>query len=313
MLSEHTRVRSGSSSFALAGIATAALIAAPAMAQSAPNVAKAANEPAEIIVTARNRQESIMRTPVVVQAITPEQIADAHVANIQAIATIAPGTFIDQQFALSGTVVYIRGIGNTGTIIDQSVGLNIDGFSSSTGALFNQGVFDPAQINVLKGPQSLFFGKSTSAGVIAITSADPTSSWEAGATVGYEFRADETNLSAFIAGPLTKNLGLRVAGFYNSSKGFMRDARPDAPSRRAPHAEDYGGRITLKYDDADNGLDIKLKGAFTKSRIDGGTQASLNQAVCNPLQTPPAAFPFDNCKLDNINQGFPPGMPYSAS
>src|SRR3546814_8826731 len=41
-----------------------------------------------------------------------------------------------------------------------------------------QGFFDLAQVEVMKGPQALFFGKNSTAGVISLTSANPTDELE---------------------------------------------------------------------------------------------------------------------------------------
>ena len=45
------------------------------------------------------------------------------------------------------------------------------------------------QVEVLKGPQALFFGKSSTAGVISIRTADPGDLLEVIARQAYEFEA----------------------------------------------------------------------------------------------------------------------------
>jgi hypothetical protein len=47
------------------------------------------------------------------------------------------------------------------------------------------------QIQVLEGPQVLFFGKNSSAGVISMRTADPTDHYEGYVTPGYEFGTNE--------------------------------------------------------------------------------------------------------------------------
>ena len=65
---------------------------------------------------------------------------------------------------------------------------------------------------MLKGPQPLFFGKSTSAGVLTLRSANPTSTWEAAGSASYEFEEEGVTFGGYISGPLTDTLGIRVAG-----------------------------------------------------------------------------------------------------
>src|SRR3546814_9391803 len=70
----------------------------------------------------------------------------------------------------------IRGIGSPpyDAGLDQSVSISIDGVQSARGTVVLQGFFDLAQVEVMKGPQALFFGKNSTAGVISLTSANPT-------------------------------------------------------------------------------------------------------------------------------------------
>jgi iron complex outermembrane recepter protein len=52
-------------------------------------------------------------------------------------------------------------------------------------------MFDLQQIEVLKGPQALFYGRSSPGGVIVLRTADPTDEFEVMARVGYEVEGRE--------------------------------------------------------------------------------------------------------------------------
>jgi outer membrane receptor protein involved in Fe transport len=295
---------------AVAGLALAVLAGGgQAMAQTA--VKEGAGAVQEVIVTARKREEALMRAPVIAQAIPAKQIENLHINEVQAITAVAPGTFINYGFAPTGITAYIRGVGNSGsaTFADQSVALNIDGFTSSQGTLFRQGIFDASQIEVLKGPQSLFFGKSTSAGMIALHSADPTPDWRAEAKAGYEFEADELDVSGYVSGPLTGDLGLRLAAFRNTSEGYLENPNPGNSGHRLPKQTDQGVRLTLKYDNSDIGLRGKLKLSYSTSHMDNA-QFEFIQGIC---ASRPSYLPFDDCKLDRFTDGIPDGLPYSAT
>jgi outer membrane receptor protein involved in Fe transport len=292
----------------------------PAPASSeAPTAPQASSDrhgagPEEIIVTARKREESIMRTPVIIQAIPQTQIENLHITSIESLTSVAPGTFIHYGLAQTGIAAYVRGIGNSpsATYADQSISLNIDGFTSAQGALFRQGVFDAAQIEVLKGPQSLFFGKSTAAGMIAVHSADPTKDWQAEAKIGYEFKADEMDLSGYVSGPLTDTLGIRIAGYHNTSKGYLYSPNPANPAHRVPAEDDNGGRLTLKYDNPDVGLRVKFKASYTHDSLNIA-YFEFNQQVCAGPTNPSKFLPYDNCRLDLNTAGLPNGLPYSST
>jgi iron complex outermembrane recepter protein len=152
----------------LTATAYAALLASPTPAQAKnAGPAAASNAPAndeqEIIVTARKREESALKVPVIETVLTQQKIEQASIVDIKDIASFAPGMVVGDSVLSVGTQVSIRGIG-TVTLdpgVDQSIAMVIDGFSFTQGLPFRSGTFDLAQIEVLKGPQALFFGKSS--------------------------------------------------------------------------------------------------------------------------------------------------------
>src|SRR5690606_10265777 len=121
--------------------------------------------------------------------------------------------------------VSIRGIGTTSLDpgIDQSVSLNIDGMQFTQGSAYSIGMFDMAQVEVLKGPQALFFGKNSPGGVVSIRTADPGDELEVMGSVGYEVKARTMRTEAVLSGPITDSLGLRLAGAYSSTDGYFKN------------------------------------------------------------------------------------------
>jgi iron complex outermembrane recepter protein len=268
---------------------------------------------ADIIVTARKREESIMKAPVIMEAVPIQTIQDLHVTSAESLTSVEPSLKINFGFSLSGITINMRGLGNgpAANFLDQSVALNLDGFTSNSGQLFRIGLFDMQQIEILKGPQALFYGKSTSAGLIAIHSADPTDKWESKVTAGYEFEAHETDVDGYISGPITDELGIRFAGFRNTStQGWLTNPNPDNPNSNLPQYTNEGARLTLKYDNVDAGLRINLKGSITRDTGNWWV-GDLNESRCpaggNPV---PILSTYDPCKLGTVTQGNPPPLPY---
>src|SRR5690606_22996090 len=118
---------------------------------------------------------------------------------------LAPQVSMGNGGSGTGAVITIRGVSSASNDagLDQSVAVEIDGVPMSRGRIITAAVFDLASVQVLQGPQALFFGKNSPAGVISLRSADPTSEFEGYATAGYEFKSDEKFLEAAISGPLT--------------------------------------------------------------------------------------------------------------
>jgi iron complex outermembrane receptor protein len=79
------------------------------------------------------------------------------------------------------------------------VSFNIDGVQIAKGFVRRMADIDIGQVEVLKGPQALFFGKNSPAGIVSIRTADPTDALEGKVTVGYETEAGEIRTDAFIS------------------------------------------------------------------------------------------------------------------
>ena len=272
----------------------------------------------EVIVTARKRDESVMRTPVSVDVVSAETMKDLKIDDLYDLQEVAaPGLKVANGFGPVGTVVYMRGIGSgdTASYVDQSVGLNIDGVSYSHGVFYKSGTFDLAQLEVLKGPQGLFFGKSTTAGIIALHTADPTPEWESEISALYEFEGDETDIRGYVSGPINDKFGMRLAAYYNTAEGWLYNPNP-APNviTRLPDGEDYGGRLTLEWDDPDAGFRANFKVGATTAETRGNS-GTLNQGFNCPIgvRQTPEVQPFDNCKLDKYTQGYGSSPPYDPN
>jgi outer membrane receptor protein involved in Fe transport len=80
-----------------------------------------------------------------------------------------------------------------------------------------------------------------------------------------------------------------------------------------PAEENDGGRLTLKYDNPDVGLRVKLKGSFTHDTLNVW-EGEFNQGGCALTGTTvPIQTTYDNCKPDRYNGGFAAGLPYNPN
>lgn len=205
-------------------------------------------EPSEIIVTARKRQESILQVPVVVTALAGEQLTNIQLTQLTDLPRLVPGLVLGGNILSIGPQVAIRGVGTSSSDpgVDQSVSLNIDGLSLGQGLAFGSGLFDVAQVEVLKGPQALFYGKSSPGGVISLRTADPGDRFELIGRASYEFEAREKRGELIISGPVSDTLGLRLATTYSAADGYFRNLAVPvpgtgaaAPRRREPEPRNF--------------------------------------------------------------------------
>lgn len=229
----------------------------------------------EIIVTARKRSESVMRAPVIVSAVSSMTIKALGITSIADFGRTVPQLVIGDSPSVAGGAISLWGITSSeqNQFNDQSVSFSIDGTQISRAAIQRMALMDLEQVAVYKGPQALFFGKNSYAGVVDIRSADPTSNFEFGGTIGYEFEGDEARGEAFISGPVAPNLGARLAVYGSSLKGYLRNTAPDDPligpsDRTLPDSREVAARFTLLYDPAEN-FSLKFKLGFQDLRSSG--------------------------------------------
>ena len=172
----------------------------------------------EVVVTARKREERAIDTPVAVSVMTAEDIDRYNTRNLTELSQRIPGLeVIHGAGGGAGGNITIRGVGKPpGTSdygIDAPVSLVIDGMPFSRNHMIMTGFFDSEAVEVLKGPQALYFGKNSPAGVIAIRSKSPEVGGEMEGFVraSYEFVTEDPALEAGLSLPVGDQLAFRLA------------------------------------------------------------------------------------------------------
>ncbi|NND67740.1 MAG: TonB-dependent receptor, partial [Halioglobus sp.] len=150
--------------------------------------------------------------------------------------------------AISGdtTSMTIRGINRNGASGGgQGVTSNVyvDGAPAASAALqFGvESVWDVAQVEVLRGPQSTVQGRNALAGSVVISTADPTHEWE----IKSRLRAAQYNTEQYalaVSGPIVKDqLAFRIAVDKQSTDGFI-----DNVASGRSLDQDYADTLTVR-------------------------------------------------------------------
>ena len=268
-----------------------------------PAEAEAASQ--DIIVTARKRAERLLDVPVAVSALSQEQVERYASLSFTAISQQVPQLIIAESQNQVGGSINLRGIGSgiSNPSTETAVTMNIDGVPISYGNAIRLGQIDLARVEVLKGPQALFYGKNSPGGIVSIISADPTDTLEARVRAGYEFQADQRFIEAMVSAPLTDTLGARVVGYYSKEDGWYENIGfPVAgvtPGIAADsyNAEDKFVRGTLAYTSPDGGMKLTGKVAYGERTRDGVGPTGGSQIVFCPGGTSRRSGNID-CKLN---------------
>jgi iron complex outermembrane receptor protein len=289
-------------------LATAGAYASPALAQDDSGAAASSPEvinEGDIIVTARRRQETAQQTPVPITVLNDALLDRYGVTGVATIQTLTPGLYTGESSGAMGGTISLRGIGSgdSEAFIDQAVSSNVDGVPISSAQILRAAQMDLKQIEVLRGPQALFFGKNSPGGIISITTADPGDRTEALLRAGYEFTAREKYVEGMYSTPLSDTVGLRLAARYSDMDGYMEIVTPDVPGvipmdiGRFPDQKELFFRGTLAWNPSDR-VAVRLKATFTDTDLIGGSSQFSDITAC-PYGTPqrPGETPF-NCRND---------------
>jgi len=297
-----------------ATVSTTVFAPVAARADDQPGAEAGASSETEIIVTARRRDERLVDAPVAITALGGDTLQAKGMTRFADIATQIPTLIAGRAASGSSASIFLRGVGSTALSagFDQSVSFVIDGMPMSRGREISLSQYDIQRVEVLKGPQALFFGRNTTGGLISVVSNGPGDTFEAGGRIGYGFEAREKYGEGFISGPLGSTLGARLAFRVSDSEGALTNTAAATyidplgmprlrNSDRRGGGRTISGRLTLDWKPTDR-LNFAIKTGYTDQK-DGGSTDILER-ICGGGRTIPATMngvspsPNADCKVD---------------
>lgn len=177
-----------------------------------------------MVVTADFRQARLLDLGGSISLIDGETIYQRNASHLQHLINTAPNVNFSAG-ASRGRFFQIRGIGSRSQFVEPmnaSVGLLIDGIDM-TGLGGAATTLDIEQIEILRGPQGTLFGANALAGLINMVSSAPTSSFYSRLNVSAG-NYDTRSLSGVISGPISEQLGYRLAYDNYRSDGYQNNA-----------------------------------------------------------------------------------------
>ncbi len=243
----------------------------------------------EVIVTAQKRAENLQDVPISVSAVQGEQIKDAGIPDMAALADYVPNLHIAE--ASVNTNIYMRGVGSgNNQAFEQSVGMYIDGVYMGRGRQYRAGFLDVERVEVLRGPQGTLFGRNTVAGAVNITTASNRAGDEFEGEIAASFEEfNGKQVQGHLGGSLTDTLGARVAFNWRETDGYIDNTMLDMPEGGR---EDLGYRVALNWTPTDS-LDVNFKASHFEGERTGSNSATriyLDAAGRNELFPNRSAF-----------------------
>jgi iron complex outermembrane receptor protein len=276
---------------------SAAALSASSMAlDTAPALAQGVGVE-EIVVTARRREESLVEVPMAISALTADDFAQRDIAELDEVAALTPGftltTYSAQRARRDSPILAMRGVLPSGGAARSGTGVFVNGAPAGNGQAAYLGELE--RVEVLKGPQAAYFGRSTFAGAINLVPRRPAEEW--GGSI--EAQRGSYNLGDYrisVEGPIVPDaLTARVAyrgysqdGQYTSASDGSRltDERSDSVTAvlDAHPSEAFNARAVFLYNHNRDGYPTfaKLGSAFFNCNA-GAAPGATNNYICGQL------------------------------
>ena len=239
----------------------------------------------DIVVTAQRRTERLQDVPLSVAVVSGDLVQSSGAVNLQQLTSILPDVHIVR--AGPSDRLYIRGIGSGDNLsFDQSVATFVDGVYHGRSRSTAGGLLDIDRIEILKGPQSVFFGNSAIGGAINVTTRRPTDQLSGDVFVAYNFDWDQIDAEAAVGGPITSTLSGRIAANYWRGQGWLYD---DGVGSRVPRTRDRTIRGQLRWEPT-AALTVNAKAENGRYRQQGGFLLQLVNCPPAPSFSAPAGF-----------------------
>jgi iron complex outermembrane recepter protein len=268
--------------------ASAALITSlmlPGVAAMAQNLALE-----EIVVTARKRSESLMEVPLAITAFSAATLEKMNLTEMTELATFTPGFhFVEQLGGGSG-----RSDRSSSSLTFRGLFLGPGAQGTAAGALvFIDGAavigaqapafIDMERVEVLKGPQSAYFGRSVLSGAVNYVTRSPNTEEFAGRVTATYATYDTALVQVSLEGPITDTLAIRVSASHDDKGGHYKNASNRSIELGGTTSDSIA--LQLQFQPSDN---LTAKGFLHYMRHDDGppAQASLKGSTgdfnCDP-------------------------------
>jgi iron complex outermembrane receptor protein len=220
-----------------------------------------------ITVNSDFRQQNLQNAPTSMSVLTDIDIKQRNAKHLEELIAVSPNV----NFA-SGSqrarYYQIRGIGERSQFqepINPSVGVIIDEVDF-TGIGSVASLFDVKQAEIFRGPQGTRFGANAIAGMINITTNEPTEDFEGTVQLGVG-NYNTYDMGVALSGPATDSVNYRLAVNQSNSDGYIENIylqdddtnNRDELSIRGKLAIEASDNLTIDlagyYFDFDNGYD----------------------------------------------------------
>lgn len=255
--------------------------ATQAAAEASNEVAPSGIASGEIVVTAQRRSQALQDVPMSVNVATGDQLEKLALQDFKDVQQLAPGLEMNNNDGRRN-VATIRGITyEPDSAASPAVDIYFNDIPVDAQTVFGA-IYDVAQIEVLRGPQGIFRGRTSPAGAITLTTRRANLSEPEGYFQVTGTDRNAINVQGAVSVPLIQDkLALRFAALGDFTRSNQ--VRSIPLGNRQSNSETMSGRVSLAFQPTES-----FRAWLTYQHF--WTEASPFTAIFGPGNTPFAAF-----------------------
>ena len=264
----------------------------------------------EVVVSARRAEERLIDVPLTISALTATDFAKRDLKDLEDIAELVPGFTVTsygaQRARRDSPIFTIRGVVPASAGTRPGAGIFVNGAPAANGQSAYLG--DLERVEVIKGPQAAYFGRSTFAGALNLVPRRPASDWH-GSIEGVVGADELRDLRASIEGPVVaERLTFRLS-IRNYERAGQFDSAADGSDVTPQQSRSAALIVAAKPVEP---LDVKLAVLYNQNEDGYPTFAKINFASFNCVaDAPTAAASFNPTNQNNFVCGELPRLPRS--
>ena len=267
----------------------------PAQAQSNDNTAAdfADQNSADIVVTARRREESLLDVPIAISAFSGAQLEASGALDVTDLSNVTPNVTLETSRGTNSTLTaFVRGVGQQDPVagFEAGVGIYLDDVYLNRPQAAVLDIYDVERIEILRGPQGTLYGRNTIGGAVKYVTrrlGDAPTVRLRGSYGTYDQADGVISASTGIG-----NTGLRVGGAFArlSRGGFGQNLTTGLDNY---NKDIYAARGTAEFEPASS-VFLRASGDYTKDKSNprGGHRVIPDLAA--PFQYPVLRDKFDS-------------------
>jgi outer membrane receptor protein involved in Fe transport len=199
----------------------------------------------EIVVTARKTSESINDIPLTMRAFTADDLKAQGVESVDGVAELTPGLVISNY----------QGFRDEAGLKFRGMDVGTQDRTAQGSSAFIDGVYLPGssqwlnmenleRSEVVKGPQSAFYGRNVFGGAINLITKKPTPDFAGDASLTYGSN-ERIHVNAGVGGPISDKFWYRVFGRYYDYGGAFDNPVPDSETLGSEGTKSISGALSF--------------------------------------------------------------------